>query len=271
MPSDDFNLAMIYWFYKEPEVTKNHLQLIRKTNPSLKIYGVFGGEPDDAEKYESILGSMLDDFWVYPGTFGTDSYAKWIHGDLMLLDWYDKRGRQLPWDSVAVTQWDMLLFEDIKNVLPNIQKGQVFFSGYRDLDDAVENRWSWTKPESKHRQDFMNFKDFAAKQYGFEGQLKCCLYIFEVLTRDFFDIYQKVEDKKLGMLEYKNPTLAYLAGLSVYQRDVGVYWKDTRQSTDTSPLNAMSIPVSTEYIKSELKKPDGWRLFHPYQKKWEVQ
>jgi hypothetical protein len=41
-----FDLAILYWFYKEPEVTKNHLQMIRRHNPGRKIYGLFGGQSE---------------------------------------------------------------------------------------------------------------------------------------------------------------------------------------------------------------------------------
>lgn len=266
---DTFELAIIYWFYKEPDITKNHLELIHKNNPNCKIYGIFGGELSDSEAYEKLLGPLLDDFWAYPGTFGTDAHTKWIHGDLMLLDWYDKRGRNLNWDSVAVIQWDMLLFDDIKHVVPGIKKDQVFFSGYRELDEAVENRWTWTKPDGKHRKDYEAFKKFVSEEYDYNERLKCCLYIFEVLTSNFFEAYLKMENKKLGMLEYKDPTLAHIWGLSIYQHDVGVYWKDTRQSVDSSPLNAMSGgAIAESYIKKELEKPDGWRLFHPFEETW---
>lgn len=268
MNDETFSLAIVFWFYKEPETTKNHLELIRKHNPDRKIYGVFGGDPKETDVYKELLADELDDFWAYPGTYGTDAWTKWIHGDLMLLDWYDKRGRNLAWDSVAITQWDMLVLGDIASLTPGLQKNDVFFSGYRDLDAAVENRWSWTKPGSKHRQDYENFRAYTVAQHDYTPPLKCCLFIYEVLNRHFFDAYLAVEDKKLGMLEYKDPTLAYIFGLNIYEYDVGVYWKDTRQSTDTSPLNAMSVPIEKSYIEAELAKPNGWRLFHPYEQPW---
>ena len=34
------NLAILFWFYKEPEVCENRLQLLKKYNPDLKILGL---------------------------------------------------------------------------------------------------------------------------------------------------------------------------------------------------------------------------------------
>jgi len=263
-----FDLAILYWFYKEPEVTKNHLELIRKNNPNVKIFGLFGGEPDESNDYKELLGDLLDDFWLYEGTYGTDSYSKWVHGDLMLLDWYDKRGRDLGWDSIATVQWDMLLFTDIRKIVPGLNKNQIYFSGYRELDDAVENRWSWTKPDGKHRQDYLDFCDFVDKEYGYKSRLKICLFIFQVLTREFFEKYMQIPNKKVGMLEYKDPTLANIFGLDIYELDIGVLWQDKGQHTENSPLNALPIEIKAGYIIDELKREDGWRLFHPYKKEW---
>jgi hypothetical protein len=262
-----FDLAILYWFYKEPEVTKNHLQMIRRHNPGRKIYGLFGGQAEKAKQYQKLL-TQLDDFWIYPGTYGDDNYSKWIHGDLMLLDWYQKRGRDLPWDSLAITQWDMLVMDDVANLTPGLQKDQLFFSGYRDMDQELEERWSWTKPGSQHRQDYLDFTDFVVKEYGYQPPLKACLFIYEVLTRPFFDGLGKLADKKLGMLEYKDPTLAVVLGLSALEHDLGVFWSDKRPSIHDSPLNGRSVELAKSYIEAELTKPDGWRLFHPYKQNW---
>jgi hypothetical protein len=264
----ELDLAIIYWFYKEPEITKNHLEVIRRYNPNRKIFGLYGGDIKEASNYSAALENLLDDFWVYPETYGSKKYDKWIHGDLMLLDWYEKRGQNLIWDSVAITQWDMLLLDDIMNITPDIQTNQVFFSGYRTLDQEIENRWSWTKPDGKFRKEYLDFCSYVENKFGYMERLKCCLYIYEVLTRPFFDGYLSLPEKGLGMLEYKDPTLACILGLDIYEQDIGVYWRSAGQSTLQSPLNAMSVPIKTSLIKEELLKPDGWRLFHPYEKLW---
>ena len=112
------NLVILFWFYKEPEVCENRLKLLKKHNPNLKIYGLFGGKISDADKYQNILGSYLDDFFVFTETENKD--WKWINGDLMILNWYQKRGKDLTWDSMAVVQWDILIFDSFKCLYPNV-------------------------------------------------------------------------------------------------------------------------------------------------------
>ncbi len=262
------NLAILYWFYKEPVVTQNHLKLLRQHNPNYKIYGLYGGDPAEADVYKSALESELDDFWVYPGTYGADPYTKWIHGDLLLLDWYDKRGRNFEWDSIVITQWDMLVFDDVLSQMPGLKTGQIYFAGYRDLDEALEKHWKWTSPSDEHRQEYTKFCEYMAKAYNWRGPLKACLYLHEVLPRQFFDRYLQMPDKHIGMLEYKDPTLATAWGFDIYVRDLGVYWGDWR-TWDESPLIATGKHrVPDDFVKQELNKPDGWRIFHPNHSLW---
>jgi hypothetical protein len=257
------SLAILFWFYKEPEICENRLQLLKKHNPDLKIFGFFGGEESEAPLFKEKLNKYLDDFYVCPEK---DSDIKWIHGDLMILDWYDQRGRNLEWDSIVVAQWDMLVFDSFKNQLPGIQKDQIFFSGLRKLDPELENRWHWTKPDGEERQDFLNFREYVKNKYGYTAVLPCCLFILEIIPRLFFDKYLSVENKKVGMLEYKTPTYAKIFGVPFYERDLGVQWAVGEET----PMNAEPEEIKTEYIERELSKPNGWRIFHPYFKIWKL-
>lgn len=263
-----FELAILYWFYKEPEVTRDHLKILKKHNPGRKIYGLFGGDPGEANRFKEELDGLLDDFWVYPGTYGTETYEKWIHGDLLLLDWYDKRGRDLAWDSIAITQWDMLVFDDIAAQLPGLQKGQLFFAGFRDLDSALERQWAWTRPDYDHCDEYKAFLAYIAQEYDYHDTPKTCLYLLEVLTKKFFEDFLTVKDKKIGMLEYKDPTLAHIFKHDMYVRDIGVHWPDWREP-DESPLIAMKkYPLRREFVEAELARPDGWRIFHSFKEIW---
>lgn len=267
MPKPD--LAIIYWFYKEPEITKNHLQLLKQNNPNHKVYGLYGGDPTEADVYKEALGADLDDFWVYPGTYGTDSYTKWIYGNLLLLDWYDKRGCDLAWDSVAITQWDMLVFDDILNQLPGIQAEQVYFAGYRTMDESLENRWTWTSPDGDHRHEYDEFREYVTDTYSWHEPLKACLYLLEIFPRKFFDKYLELPNKQIGMLEYKDPTLAVAWGLEVYEHDLGVYWGDWCTPETAALIATGKHSVSDVFVTQQLENPNGWRIFHPNHSMWQ--
>lgn len=257
------NLAILFWFYKEPEICKNRLEILRKYNLDMKIYGLYGGQQDEAKKFKQYLGKYLDDFYVSPSK---DPKWKWINGDLMILDWYKKRGKKLEWDSVVVVQWDALVFDSLKRYFKNIKKGQIFLSGLRNLDRTLENRWHWTRTDEKERVNYLNFLEYVRKNYNYSEKPLCCLFIFQIFPRIFFEKYLTVKNKTIGMLEYKVPIYAKIFKIKFFRKDIGVWWF---QKGENLPLNAEVVKINKAYIKSELKKKKGWRIFHPYFKKWE--
>lgn len=91
------------------------------------------------------------------------------------------------------------------------------------------------------------------------------MFILEIIPRVFFEKYLAVENKEIGMLEYKWPIYADIFKTGLYKKDMGAQWWE---DVDTKPMNAEPTEIKTEYIESELKKKNGWRIFHPYFKIW---
>ncbi|PJA51351.1 hypothetical protein CO168_00240 [Candidatus Shapirobacteria bacterium CG_4_9_14_3_um_filter_36_12] len=258
------NIAVVFWFYKEPEICINRLKLIKKYNPKIKIFGLFGGNQNEESLYNEKLGGYLDDFYTHPSA---NSDWKWIHGDLMLLDWYKDRGQKLKWDSVVIVQWDMLVFDSFDHQFPNIKRGEMFMSGLQTLDKYTEENWEWTSPNGEFRADFENFLNYVDKKYNYHNKLlPCCLFVLEIIPRMFFEKYLTVENKGIGMLEYKIPIYAEIFNIKKYLKDMGAHWWG---NVEEYPLNAEPTEIKTEYIEKELIKKNGWRIFHPYFKIWE--
>jgi hypothetical protein len=254
-------LAILFWFYKEPEICENRLQLLKKYNSDLKIFGLYGGDVSQTQEYQSRLVKYLDDFYTFASN---DEDWKWLNGDLMILDWYNKRGRELDWDSVAVVQWDMLVFASLLEQFSQIKSGEVFFSGLRPMDDMIENTWTWTKPGSEDVRDYQNFRTYIQREYNYTDPVMCALFILEIFPRIFFNQYLTVKNKEMGMLEYKVPTYAKIFKIPYFQKDIGVKWYEPPDL----PLNAIPKEIKREYIEKELASKNGWRIFHPYFKIW---
>ncbi|MFH1534898.1 MAG: hypothetical protein ABIF80_02845, partial [Patescibacteria group bacterium] len=83
-----------------------------------------------------------------------------------------------------------------------------------------------------------------------------------------FKKWQLLPSKEMGMLEYSVPTHADILKQPMYQRNLGVWWFDTRAYEGMTPLNAKGIEVKKSYIEKELNKKRGYRIFHPYNKLW---
>ncbi|MFA6391853.1 MAG: hypothetical protein WCW66_03845 [Patescibacteria group bacterium] len=261
-------LAVLFWFYQEAAICENRLKLIKKHNPSIKIFGLYGGRKKDATMYKKKLGKYLDNFYTSAYSDKQKTW-KWIHGDLMILDWYTKRGSKLNWDSIVVVQWDMLVLGNIAKQFPGIKKNELFLSGYRTMDVSIEKKWNWTRVENKlSRKIYLNFKNYIEEKYNYNKKLKCCLFILEVFPRDFFSKWQLLPSKELGMLEYSIPTYAKILRQPIYQRNLGVWWFDNKANNGLTPLNARGIEIKKNFIESELKKKNGYRIFHPYNRLW---
>lgn len=258
-------LAILFWFYKNPLICKNRLVILRKYNPGLKIYGLYGGDLKEAERYKKNLNKYLDDFYISP--FKNPKW-KWINGDLMLLDWFKKRGKNLSWESLAVVQWDILILAKITHLFQGIKRGQLYLSGLRKLNKKLESRWMWTKPRGIHRRNYINFKRHIKNLYGFRQDLSCCLFIFPLLPRIFFKKYNSIENSKIGFIEYKIPTYAKIFKIPMFRKDIGVHWFIEKLPKNSFPLNADSNEISKAFVESELERENGFRMFHPFSKIW---
>ncbi len=261
-------LAVLFWFYKNPAVCKNRLELIKKHNPDIKIYGLFGGRKKEAGTFRKQLAGYLDDFYISSYADQSRSW-KWIHGDLMVLEWFTGRGKQLPWNSVVVVQWDMLILGPLKKQFPGLRQGQLFLSGYRALDKNIEKKWRWTKGRRlDERPQYLAFQKFVREKYNYTKRLKCCLFILQVFPRAFFQKWQKLPNRQQGMLEYSLPTYADMLNVPIYKRKLGVWWFNKRAHQGMTPLNARGKQINDLFIASELRKKKGYRIFHPYTKRF---
>ena len=261
-------LAVLFWFYKESDICKNRIKLIKKYNPKIKIFGLYGGDKQKSEYFKDKLKNYLDDFYISAHCDKHDGW-KWVNGDLMILDWYSKQGRELKnWDSVAVVQWDALVLGNIKKQFLGMKKGEIFISGIRILDRYIEKKWNWTKPKSDERKNYLNFQKYIMKKYSYKNKLLCSLSIFQIFPKNFFNCWLTVKDKKIGMLEYKIPTYAKIFNIPIYKKDLGVWWFNKKAKRGETPLNARGVEVTKKLINSELNKKNGFRIFHPYFKIW---
>ncbi|MDP3947566.1 MAG: hypothetical protein Q8Q41_02650 [bacterium] len=255
-------LAVLFWFYKEPEICVNRLELLKRTNSDLKVFGLYGGPQKLAPLFRKALGIYLDDFYVSPSR---SSDWKWMNGDLVILDWYARRGRHLTWDSVVVVQWDMLVFAPLRKIFKEIKRGEIFLSGFRTISPEIECRWDWTKPRGTERGNFVRFMEYVRTHYGYHAKARVCLFVLQVFPRVFCKRYLKVGNRNIGMLEYKIPTYAKIFGVPIFRKNLGVQWDEGKKSR---PLNAIPREINSLYIKRQLRKRKGWRIFHPYYRVW---
>jgi len=258
-------LALLFWFYRDVAVCRNRLRLLRRRNPGVPIYGLYGGPPADENSFGRELGPWLDDFWAFRDDVATD--WKWRHGDLMLTRWFTARGESLEWDTVFVAQWDMVVTAPLSGLLPPLEPGQMLLSGLRPVRE-VEQWWRWTRWEETSA-EYRAFLAHVEARLGPVADPMCCQFIGLVLPRPFFTAYAGIDEPELGFLEYKVPIYAQAFGIPlVPDTCFRPFWPEdpamAGAARHATMLHAWRTPVRLPVMAAEALRPGGRRVFHPY-------
>jgi hypothetical protein len=247
------------------------LKSLRKLNPDAAIFGLYGGDPGNADEYSGALWDGLDHFYVFPGE--RSARWKWENGDLMITSWFRDCGRDLDWDTIVVVRWDMLVFEPIERIFRDLNADEIFISGVRMVRD-VEARWYWTsRLNGEARRRYDEFIDHLSPiaPAGFEALSSICIVL--CLPRRFLERYSFIEKPELGFFEYRVPTYAKLFGIGFARLPGAEAWYPEYPEEFSGkrkyliPIK-LTIPLLEIYL--EKLKPGGAVLFHPYYRPFEL-
>lgn len=257
-------LGILFWFYRDVALCRNRVRLLRRRNPGVPLYGLYGGPPSDASRFSGVLGALLDDFWAYPEE--RDVTWKWRHGDIMLARWFSDRGASLAWDSFFLAQWDLVTVAPLAALLPPMAVGDMLIPGVRPVRE-VETWWQWTRGEA--RVEYEAFLGHVAERYGPVDDPWCCQFVGLVAPRSFMERYAGVDRPELGFLEYKIPIYAQAFGTRVVADTCfRPHWPEdpaTSHASRTDMLvHAWRTPVRLPVMLVEAHRPGGRRIFHPY-------
>lgn len=256
-------LAILFWFYKDMDVCRNRLRLLRMSNPGVLVYGLYGGDVAQAATFEQGLRGLLDDFYTFAEP--RDSLWKWYNGDLVIQQWFQDRGCQLAWDSIVVVQWDMLLFGDVRDLFGHVGMNEVLCSGQRPVAE-IEALWSWTNGTSP--KDRGEYEDFL-RATGMDSQeALACLFVVVVLPRVFFERYAAVATQSRGFLEYRVVSYARRFGLGFASADRYFPWWGFPRDSRRLPrwkrvIRASKTAVPWPLVAINALFPCGVPIVHP--------
>ena len=269
-------LAVLFWCYKEPAICEDRVALIRRRDPETPIYVLYGGDPDQAEAFESRLAPFVQDFYVcreeppagaerYADAFRGGTTWKYVYGDVLIAAWQRDRGHALEWDTVVVIQWDMLVFESIERAFACLRPGEILFSGLRPLSE-VEEAWIWTAPDRPwQRQLYTDFVQHLRDRYDYDQEPLACLAIVMAFPRTFLERFAEVERLDLGFLEYRLPMYAQVFGIPFCrEHPFRPWWGAVEPFKPFSALRALPREVWVATILWNRIRKDGARVFHPF-------
>lgn len=261
-------IALLFWFYKDAEVCRNRLKMLRRFNPGVPIYGLYGGNPEETDRYEAELGPWLDDFKAC--CTEKDPRWKWLNGDAMIAEWFRQGGAALDWDSVVVVQWDMVVLASWRELLGELKEGELLLSGLRPIEEVID-WWQWV---TRDRADYLAFREDLARRFGPEAPVFCCQFIVVALPRLFLEKYSRLE-LDFGFIEYRLPTYAHALGIPFgTSSKIRCHWPGDPATADLPPerrtLTAQKIPIDLVTIFRNLLDRKGDRVFHPYNRLFPV-
>ena len=242
--------------------------MLRQYNPHVPIFGLYGGEPSAAAAFASATGAMLDDSFVYSSA--QQPPWKWRNGDLMIVDWYRDRGRELDWDTLLVVQWDMLVCAPVEQLFRELGEGELLLSNLRSVDE-IDPAWHWI---GERREEFETFVSHVRSR-GYEGSLLACQFVVAALPRPFLEAYGGVHQRELGFLEYRLPTYARMFGIPFSSIEgFDCFWRDDPACRDRPEservLTAGPAEIPLRRIRAHLERVDGSRMFHPFERTFPV-
>jgi len=255
---------VLFWFYKEFTFCRKRLIHLRKKNPEVKIYALYGGPLSKSSLARSQIEELVDDFYAYPGPQAPE--WKWQYGDHLIASWHRERGRHLPWETIFVMQWDMLVLDRLDQIFVDLKPGQILLSGF-DRFDAVSDWWPW----AKQVETVGEFRQLLQEDFNFHEELFVCLFIVACLPREFLNRYVATGPPVRGFLEYRVPTMAKLFGIPFCNSESFQPWWAANPATPQPPsdrwcLNAVGKNIPLAVILAELGLTNGRRIFHPYEK-----
>jgi hypothetical protein len=231
--------------------------LLRKLNPGVPIYGIFGGR---RRLKWAALRRLLD----LDGLYSLDESAlwNWQHSDLALAAWYRDVGSELLFDVIHVVEWDLLLLEPLESLYSTVPPDAVGLTALTPIS-LLEREWTWLR-RPENRREWEQLLARARTEWGYDGTPHGCLGPGPCLPRSFLEGYAAMDPPRLCNDELRLPLFAQILGFPIVDTRLRGPWRGEREH----PFFHFRNPeIELSAIQAQLAKPDGWRAFHPVRAK----
>jgi len=264
-------LAILCSCYKDLALTSHRLKRLRKMNPGVPLFILYGGPLESAHLFRCGLAPFADDFYVFSHDWAPE--VKWRRFDLLISQWFLENGVKFDWDSIALVQWDCLVCQSVKKLFSTVKEEELLLPGLR-LIPQNEASWRWSHGDGTGmREEYLCFLEITEREYGnIENFLYSCILITACLPKSFLARYSMRQGRETGFLEYTIPTLAKLWGYHVRgeEKPFRAVYKDPKLAVVPAKQRALSpfsYDTSLLTILLNLMDAGGARIFHPCRRK----
>ena len=249
---------ILFRFHTDVDVCRNSLRLLKKYNPEVEIFGLFGGQEDDLDIFQKILNPYLESIYCIRGK---SLYWKRTHGDLAMKSWYENTGKTLSFDTLYYIEWDLLLFESLEKIYGHIPENGVGLTSLTLLKN-IEKEWFWLSSESLRIQ-WRCLLGFVKDKYGYDQEPFACEFGGACIPRGFLEAYSNAEIPELCHDELRIPLFSQVFNFKFYNTNICKQWFD---ESEKQFFNCDNKEISLSTITKELAKQSGRRAFHPIRK-----
>lgn len=249
---------ILFRFHRDPGICRNRLRLLKKLNPDIQIFGLYGGPEKDYRKIQNRLKHYLEDIYYIQGK---PDFWKWAHSDLAVRLWYKEIGKTLSFDMLHVIEWDLLLFDPLDKIYKDIPRDSVGLTSLILLKD-VDKNWPWLSKESQ-KSEWNTLLNFAKDKFNYSHKPYVCQCPGACLPKKFLERYSSIEIPELCHDELRLPLFSQSFGFELRDTRFCKRWHDKREERY---FNCLGIGINLSSITEELARPSGRRAFHPFQK-----
>jgi hypothetical protein len=251
--------AILFRFHTLPEVCRDRVILLRRHNPGVPVFGLYGGPPEQRNEFRAVLAACdhclpLD---------GMTAWQMWTGGDLAALYWFRRYGTNTAFEMLHVVEWDLLLLAGVAEVFGHVNSDAVGITAPRPVT-SVEGTWDWFTDDAYRRQ-WTELLEWARRNFAYRGEPLCCLGPGWCFPRTFLDACTGLAVPELCHDELRVPLIAQVLGFPLADTRICRAWMSRAEHEF---FNCSDIEVQPGTILRELDDPCGRRAFHPYRKSW---
>lgn len=247
---------ILYRYHNDVEFCLDRLSFIRDFNPHIPVYGLYGGQESEFERFDKSLSHFFQNNYCIKNK---TPYWKWKNSDHSYRLWYKDFGHSVDFDSVIVLEWDLILMESVDKLYAHVKPSEVGMTGLTPLSN-IESKWFWTR-DPVQKKYWKELLDYVKKEYNYNNAPMAGLCPGVILPKAFLEDLSTIEIPELCHDELRLPLFAQVFGYNLV--DLGFYRKWFSQK-ESKYFNCNNINISTTTIQNELEKPDGRRVFHPF-------
>ena len=239
---------ILFRFHDHFDICRNHIEILKRFNPGIEIYGLYGGRQENFLKAKKL---PLKHVWSVPID---DPHWKWVNGDLCARWWFKDFGKNLKFDMLHVFEWDLILLENIEKQFAHI-KGGVAITGAISMA-KIYNTWDWVALR-RGRDEWLRLKKYVIDEFGYNKQPLAGLFGGASMSRVFLEKYSRIEVPGLCNDEVRLPLFAQSFGMPVYDTNL-----------KTKFFSAGDKIFSPKVVYNHYRR--GVKSFHPVKEKLDL-